>query len=111
MKHSCGDVSDIIEDFIEMGIDVLDPVQVSAKGMKIDKLKELYGDKISFHGGIDTQNLLPFGNIADVKSEVYRTINVLGSSGGYIVSPVHHVVGDVPPENLVAIRDAVLSLN
>lgn len=107
MKHSCGDVSGIIDDLIEMGIDILDPVQVSAKGMNIEGLKQRFGDRLCFHGGIDTQGLLPFGTVEEVRNGVAHTIEVLGRDGGYIVCPVHHVEGDVPPENLLAIRDEV----
>ncbi|MCP4399880.1 MAG: hypothetical protein GY801_21565 [bacterium] len=109
MKHSCGAVSTLIEDFIDMGIDVLDPVQVAAKGMQPERLKQVYGERICFHGGIDTQNVLPFGSVAEVQADVRKTMKILGAAGGCIVSPVHHVEGDVPPQNLVAMRDAVVN--
>ena len=109
MKHSCGDIVDILPDFINMGIDIIDPVQVSSRGMRIERLKCEFGNKLSFHGGIDTQHLLPFCTYEEVRNEVKRTSDVLGKNGGYIVCPVHHVEGDVPPENLVAIRDQIVS--
>jgi uroporphyrinogen decarboxylase len=109
MKHSCGAVFDLIGDFIEMGIDILDPVQVSAKGMDINKLKDVYGGRITFHGGIDTQRVLPHGTPAEVEEFTGKTISVFGRSGGYIVCPVHHVEGDVPAENILAMRKAVMA--
>jgi uroporphyrinogen decarboxylase len=109
MKHSCGAVSEFIDDFIEMGIDILDPVQVSAKGMEISKLKDNYGDRIAFHGGIDTQHVLPHCTPQEVEKFVQKTISVLGRNGGYIVCPVHHVEGDVPAENILAMRTAVMT--
>jgi uroporphyrinogen decarboxylase len=108
MKHSCGAVSELIPDFIEMGIDILDPVQVTAKGMEITELKNMYGEKIAFHGGIDTQYILPYGTREEVKQFVKNTISILGRGGGYIVCPVHHVEGDVPAENILAMRDAIM---
>ncbi|MDR1587181.1 MAG: hypothetical protein LBS57_06985 [Treponema sp.] len=109
MKHSCGAVFDLVGDFIEMGIDILDPVQVSAKGMDIDRLKGAYGDRITFHGGIDTQRVLPHGTPAEVEEFTAKTISVLGRGGGYIVCPVHHVEGDVPAENILAMGKAVMA--
>jgi uroporphyrinogen decarboxylase len=108
MKHSCGAVFDLVEDFIEMGIDILDPVQVTAAGMDIGRLKETFGGRIAFHGGIDTQHILPHGTPAEVEAFTRKTISILGKGGGYIVCPVHHVEGDVPAENILAMRKAVM---
>lgn len=107
MLHSCGSVRPFIEDWIEMGLDALDPIQVSAKGMDTAELNEAFGDRLVFHGGIDTQHVLPFGTPEDVRQEVRQRIKDLAPGGGYIVAPIHNVQGDVPPENLIAMRDAV----
>jgi uroporphyrinogen decarboxylase len=105
--HSCGNVRPFIPVWIEMGLDILDPIQPKAQGMEPAGLKRDFGDRLVFHGGIDIQEILPFGSPADVMQEVRRYIQVLGPGGGYIVAPAHNVQSDVPPENLVAIRDAI----
>lgn len=90
-----------------MALDILDPIQPRAKGMEPAGLKKDLGDKLVFHGGIDTQHTLPFGTVSEVKREVRSTIQALGVNGGYIAGPAHNVQSDVPPENLVAVRDAI----
>lgn len=106
MLHSCGDVYPFIEDIIECGVDILDPVQPRAAEMDHFRLKREFGDRICFHGGIDTQYVLPFGTPEEVEQEVKRAISALGPGGGYIVAPVHNVQGDVPARNLVAMVEA-----
>lgn len=108
MLHSCGSVKPFIADWIEMGLDVLDPIQPKARGMDTALLKAEFGDKLSFHGGIDIQDVLPFGTVDDVRQEVRQRIKDLAPGGGYILSPAHNVQSDVPPQNLIAMRDAVL---
>lgn len=108
MLHSCGNVRPFVPTWIEMGLNILDPVQPRAAGMEPEGLKRDFGDMLTFHGGIDLQYTLPFGTVAEVKAEVKRYIEALGPGGGYIVSPAHNVQSDVPPANLVAIRDAIL---
>lgn len=107
MLHSCGSVRTFIPDWIEMGLDVLDPIQPNAKGMDPFALKKDFGDRMSFHGGIDAQYVLPFGTPEEVRQHTRRYIQALAPGGGYIVAPVHNVQGDVRPENLIAMRDAV----
>jgi len=106
--HSCGTVQYLLDDFIEIGVDIINPVQMSAKGMDPEILKEKYGDRISFWGGIDTQHILPNGSPEEVTNEVRRMVKILGKDGGYVVSAVHNVQVDVPPENIVAMCDAVV---
>ncbi|MCX6383515.1 MAG: hypothetical protein NTV16_03385 [Actinobacteria bacterium] len=106
MFHSCGNIYPIIPDFIECGLDILDPIQ-KVKGMEIEKLKAEFGNKLTFHGAIDTQYLLPNGSPAEVRSEVKRIISILGKNGGYIAAPVHNLQADVPVENIIALSDAV----
>ncbi len=104
--HSDGSIVPVIDDFIELGLDVLDPIQVGAAGMRPEELYPRFGDRISFHGAIDEQQLLPHGTVDQVYRETVRTIDILGARGGYIVSPTHMVQGDTPPENVAAIYRA-----
>ncbi len=103
--HSCGSIVPVINDFIEMGLDILDPIQPKAKGMEPENLKREFGDKLVFHGGIDVQELLPFGTPEEVSRETARLMDILGSDGGYIVAPAHAIQGDTPPENIMALYD------
>lgn len=106
MFHTCGNVYPLISDFIECGLDILDPVQ-PARGMEIDKLKTEFGDNLTFHGAIDTQKLLPYGKPNEVKNEAKRIMKILGEKGGYIVAPVHNIQEDVPIKNIIALSEAV----
>jgi uroporphyrinogen decarboxylase len=106
--HTDGDVFSLIDDFVEMGIDILNPIQTSAGKMSdLEALKSRYGSQIVFCGAIDTQNILPHGSVDQVRAEVRRVIEVLGPGGGYMVSSVHTVMNDVPAENILAMVDAV----
>lgn len=100
--HCDGAIYPLIGDFIEMGIDVLNPVQVSAKGVDTETLKREFGDRLSFWGAIDTAHVLPKGTLDEVKGEVRMRIDHLGKGGGYVVAPVHNILDEVPPENIVA---------
>jgi uroporphyrinogen decarboxylase len=106
--HSCGAVAYFLDDLIEIGVDIINPVQVSAAGMDPETLKEKYGERISFWGGIDTQRLLPRGTPEDVVREVHRMVSILGRGGGYVLGAVHNIQPDVPPENIVAMYDAIV---
>lgn len=103
--HTCGSVWLLLDDLVDVGIDILNPVQVTAARMNTFKLKERYGDLLSFWGAIDTQRVLPRGSIEDVKAEVRRRIDDLALNGGYVVTAVHNIQPDVPPENIVAMYD------
>lgn len=105
MQHSCGSIKPIIPDLIEIGVNILNPVQVSAKDMNPEELKKDFGDKITFHGGVDTQYVLPNGNVKDVREEVRRIISILGKGGGYILSGSQGFESDIPIENIVAMYD------
>jgi uroporphyrinogen decarboxylase len=106
--HTDGDVFDLIQDFIEIGVDILNPVQTSAGRMSdLAALKTRYGKDIVFCGAIDTQKVLPFGTPEEVRNEVRRVINILGKDGGYMVASVHTIMHEVPPENVLAMVDAV----
>jgi len=104
--HSCGRVTELVDDLVEIGVDILNPVQVSAMG-DTALLKARFGSRITFWGGIDTQDVLPHGTPADVEREVVRRIRDLGPGGGYVLASVHNVQPDVPPENFLAMVEAV----
>lgn len=106
--HTDGDVFDLIEDFIEIGVDILNPIQTSAGKMSdLEALKQRYNKRIVFCGAIDTQKILPYGTPEQVRQEVKRVINILGRDGGYMLATVHTVMNEVPPENILAMVDAV----
>ncbi len=101
MHHSDGAVLPFIGDLIEIGVDILNPVQPLAKDMDISNLKKLYGGKICFWGAIDEQRLLPFGSLANIRKNVEDILKVFGNNGGYILSPAHNIQPDVKPENII----------
>ncbi len=110
MFHTDGDVFSLIPDFIEMGVDILNPIQTSAGKMAdLAELKKQFGKQIIFCGGIDTQHILPFGTPQQVRDEVKRVIGILGEGGGYMLGAVHTVMADVPAENVLAMVDAAVS--
>jgi uroporphyrinogen decarboxylase len=103
LYHNCGAVTWHIEELIAQGVDALNPVQVSARGMDdTAALKRRFGDRIAFWGGIDTGHVLPHGTPADVRAEVRRRIQDLAPGGGYVLASVHNIQADVPPENICA---------
>ncbi|MFB0563411.1 MAG: uroporphyrinogen decarboxylase family protein [Candidatus Lokiarchaeia archaeon] len=106
--HSCGAIFPLIEHLIDIGVDILNPIQPLAKGMDAESLKKTYGDKITFCGGIDVQKLLPNGTVEQIEAEVKRVIEILGKNGGYILAPSHNFQGDVSPQNIVAMYKAAL---
>jgi uroporphyrinogen decarboxylase len=107
--HGCGATFDLIPDLIEVGFDILNPVQVSARGMDTRQLKQEYGREITFWGGgVDTQQVLPFGNPTEVADEVKRRIDDLAPGGGFVFAAIHNIQAFVPPENIVAAFDTAL---
>lgn len=107
MYHTDGAVSPVIDDIIDMGVDVLNPIQTSALGMDTAVLKEMYHGRLCFHGAVDVQQMLPFSSPAEVKADVIRRLYDLGRGGGYILAPCHNIGSDVPPENVEAMYAAV----
>ncbi len=106
--HSCGAIAFVLPDLIESGIDVLNPVQVSATGMDTKELKKRFGADITFYGGgVDTQHILPHGSPQQVRDEVRRRIDDLAPGGGFIFNTVHNIQADVPPENIMAMWEAL----
>jgi uroporphyrinogen decarboxylase len=106
--HSDGDVAPLIEDFIEIGVDILNPIQTSAGSMSdLPSLKKRFGKNMVFCGGIDSHRILPYGSVEEVRQEVRRVMEILGPGGGCMMGAVHTVMNDVPPENVLAMVDAV----
>ncbi len=103
--HSCGAVADFIDDLADVGVDALNPVQVNANGMEPEHLKEAFGERMAFWGGIDTQKLLPSATADGVAAETRRIIDILGKGGGMVLNSVHNIQLEVPPENVVAMFD------
>ncbi len=107
MYHTDGAVLPLIDDFIEIRAEILNPIQTSTKGLDdTQALKEKFGDRICFHGAIDVQQVLPTASAEEVKQEVARRIRDLAPNGGYICAPCHNIGHDIPPENVVALFEA-----
>ena len=112
LLHSCGSVYDFIPDLIEMGIDALNPVQVSAANMDSAKLKDEFGSEMTFWGGgCDTQSVLARGTPADVRAEVRRRVDDLAPGGGFVFCQVHNIQADVPVENILAMYEELGTLS
>jgi uroporphyrinogen decarboxylase len=108
--HTDGAIVPLIPDLVDLGIDILNPIQVTAKGMDdTRRLKEEFGDHLVFWGGIDTQQLLPFGTPEAVRADVRRRFLDMARGGGYVLNSVHNIQGDVSPENIVAMFDEAFS--
>ena len=106
MHHSCGSVADLIPTFMEMGLDILEPIQVGAAGMDPVTLARQYGGRLGFHGSIDTQHTLPFGTPEDVRREVRERVETFRLYGGFTISPSQHLLPEIPTENIVAMYEA-----
>ncbi len=101
--HSCGNVRPIIPDFIEIGVDILNPVHITANGMEPEQLKKDFGNDITFWGGgIETQEVLPFGTPGQIKDQVKKNLDVLAPGGGFVFNTIHNIQSEVPPENIMA---------
>jgi uroporphyrinogen decarboxylase len=105
--HTCGSVYTLIPDMISAGVEILNPIQPRATGMEPDRLKREFGDRLTFYGGIDTQELLPNGEPEEVSAATKQLIGLLGESGGYILSAAHTLQEDVPAPNIIAMYRAV----
>ncbi|MBI5388678.1 MAG: hypothetical protein HZA90_28790 [Verrucomicrobia bacterium] len=106
--HSCGAVLPLLPDLIESGIDILNPVQVSAAGMDSKELKRRFGKDLTFYGGgVDTQHVLPHGTPQQVRDEVKRRVDDFAPGGGFIFNTVHNIQADVPAENILAMWEAL----
>ncbi|HEY4753674.1 MAG TPA: uroporphyrinogen decarboxylase family protein, partial [Candidatus Limnocylindrales bacterium] len=106
--HTCGAVHELIPDLLEIGVDILNPVQVSAAGMDTAELKREFGrDLVFWGGGVDTQRVLGGGTPDEVRAEARRRIDDLAAGGGFVFATVHNIQPDVPPENILAVHEVV----
>jgi len=106
--HTDGDIFHLIPDFIEIGVDILNPIQTSAGKMSdLPELKKRYGQNLTFCGAIDTHRLLPYGTPEEIRQEVKRVCEILGPGGGYMLASVHTIMNEVPPQNVLTMVDAV----
>jgi uroporphyrinogen decarboxylase len=107
MQHSDGAIAPILGDWIEVGMQVFNPVQPGVPGHDPEELKRRFGDRLSFWGAVDQQSLLPFGSPAEIEADVKSKIEVLGRGGGYMIAPAHIIQADTPMENVEAFISAV----
>ncbi len=106
--HTCGAIYELIPDLIEMGIDILNQIQVSCKGMDIVEIKKNFGDDLVFWGGgIDTQRVLPFGTEQEIRDSVMRTLDIMAPGGGFVFNTVHTIQPEVPPQNIMAMIETL----
>jgi uroporphyrinogen decarboxylase len=108
--HNDGNCRRILPELVEAGIDLLNPIQWRTPGMDRESLKAEFGERLIFHGGMDNQQTLPFGTVADVRREVEDSLRLLGKGGGYILAPCHNIQAITPPENIVAMYEACREL-
>ncbi|RKX81541.1 MAG: hypothetical protein DRP60_00355 [Spirochaetes bacterium] len=106
--HSDGSAFDIIKELVDLGIDILNPIQYVCSGMEREKLKKEFGKDVIFHGAIENQKILPFGTPKDVEEEVRECNRILGEGGGYIIAPCHNIQPNTPRENIVALYSCEL---
>ncbi len=111
MFHTDGAVSPLLDDFLEMNVDILNPVQTSVNGLEDTfALKQAYGDRLSFHGAIDVQQMMPNATPDELKQEIAKRIYDLGRNGGYILAPCHNLGHDISPENVVTLFETAREL-
>ncbi len=108
--HSCGSVHALIPDLLESGVNILNPIQPGAFRMEPERLKADFGSRLVFHGGFDTQGVLPFGSPEEIRLEVQRVMNAMKPGGGYIFSAAHNIQADVPAENVLEMYRAAMEL-
>jgi len=105
MHHDDGAIRRIIPDFVELGVDILNPIQHVCPGMDMRELKHEFGQNLCFHGGVDNQDVLPHGTVEAVRREVRDCMSQLGAGGGYILAPCHNIQPVTPTENIVAMYE------
>ena len=109
LMHACGAISELIPDLIEMGVDAINPVQITAAGMEPARLKKEFGEDITFWGGgVSTQGILDKGSLQEIKTEVKKNVEIFAPGGGFVFTQVHNIQSDVPPENIAAAYNAAL---
>jgi uroporphyrinogen decarboxylase len=108
MFHSCGSIAPLIPYLIELVVDIIDPVQTTARNMDPQWLHDKFGNDVVFHGDIDTQRVLPAGNTKHIKKHAIETIKIFGGNGGYIFAPCNNIQSDTPMESIVALYRAAI---
>jgi uroporphyrinogen decarboxylase len=112
MLHCCGGIRPLMDDLIDAGLDTTNPIQISCEGMEASALKKDFGDRLCFWGGgCDTQRVLPYGKPGEIREHVLRQAEILSPGGGFVFQQVHNIMADVPPENIVAMFDAISEFN
>jgi len=106
LHHTCGSVYRLIDELIDCGVEILNPVQPRTADMEPERLKEKFGDRVVFHGGLDIQDILPFGSRETIEAGVKDIIGKLFANGGYIFAAAHNIQEDIPPENIVTMFEA-----
>lgn len=110
-KHCCGSIVPLIDPFIEVGFDIINPVQINAEGMDPQYLKDTFGERISFWGGgIDTQKVLPFGKTSEVEEQVKSLCDIFGRNGGFVFNAIHNIQANAPISNVIALLDTIKEL-
>ena len=108
MLHCCGGVAELMEDLIDAGLDAINPVQISCRGMDATRLKEQFGDRLTlWGGGCDTHRMLPKATPAEIAAHVRQQVAILNPGGGFVFQQVHNIMADIPAQNIVAMYDAV----
>ena len=108
MLHCCGGIYPLLPGLVEAGLDIIQPVQTNARDMEPERLKREFGKDIClWGGGCDTQGVLPRGTPEKVAEDVRRNVSILAPGGGFVFQQIHNIMADVPPENIVAMLDAV----
>jgi len=109
MLHSCGGLRELLPDLIDAGLDAVNPVQITCKGMEASGLKRDFGQQITFWGGgCDTRDILPHASPQEVRQHVRQQVNILRPGVGFVFQQVHNILADVPPENIIAMFEAVI---
>ena len=108
--HNDGNILRILPDMVNLGIDILNPIQWRADGMDRQMLKQTYATRLVFHGAMDNQFTLPFGTVDEVRQEVRENLSILGTGGGYILAPCHNIQPITPPENVIAMYETCYRL-
>jgi uroporphyrinogen decarboxylase len=109
-NHSCGASASLFPEYIDIGVDIVNPIQVSAKDMDIRKLKKDFGNDLVFWGGLDTQHILNRGTVREVEDAVKKLVDVLAPGGGYIFNTVHNIQAGVPVENIITAFDTIIQI-
>ena len=112
LLHCCGSIVDLLPDMIDAGLDAVNPVQTNTRDMEPARLKAEFGDRlVLWGGGCDTRHILPKGSPEETREHVLRKLDILAPGGGFVFQQVHNIQADVPPENIVAMFDAIAEWN